>query len=163
MRFKFIIMILFLLNIVSFVYGAWNWEHDMWVEYLADQYNLSVPLIKAVIKAESNFKNAISPKGAVGFMQLMPETAKYLGVRDIYDPVDNLKGGIKFLKILIEKYKNIPLALAAYNAGPNAVKKYGNIPPYPETRNFVFKVLEYAEQFKKEKQSKILTFTNKER
>lgn len=129
----------------------WNWEYDMWIDYLSKKYDIEIPLIMGLIKAESGFKNyAVSSKGAVGFMQLMPETAKSLGVKDIYDPVENLKYGVKYLSILLNRYKNVPLALAAYNAGPGAVAKYGSIPPYPETVNFVFKVMRFSDIYRRQ-------------
>jgi soluble lytic murein transglycosylase-like protein len=160
---KRILLLFFFLFSSGHLHSEWNWEYDMWVEHLSKKYNISVSLVKGVIKAESGFKNnSISPQGAIGYMQLMPETAVSLGIKDIYDPVENLKGGIKYLKILLDKYKNIPLALAAYNAGPGAVNKYGCIPPYPETINFVFTVLKYCDYYDKNRRStKNLIFKNK--
>ncbi|MDA3792627.1 MAG: lytic transglycosylase domain-containing protein [Elusimicrobia bacterium] len=145
-------------NIVSAT--SWDWEYDMWVEDLSEKYSISPDLVKSVIKAESNFRYAISPKGAVGFMQLMPETAKLLGVKDINDPVENIKGGIKYLSLLMKRFKNnAPLAVAAYNAGPSAVARYGGIPPYKETKKYVFKVMNYYRQYsnlnKSEKASRL--------
>jgi hypothetical protein len=98
-------------------------------------------LVKAVIQTESNFKaNAISPKGAMGLMQLMPPTAKMLGVEDALDPMENIEGGTKFLGDMMSEFQDRKLALAAYNAGPAAVKKYKGIPPYTETQNYVSKI-----------------------
>lgn len=100
------------------------------------------PYILSMIKQESNFDpNAISSKGAGGLMQLMPETAKSLGVTDINDPRQNIAGGSKYFAQMMDKFKKPELAVAAYNAGPGAVTKYGGIPPYDETQNYVDKVL----------------------
>ena len=108
----------------------------------ADTYNLSVDLLKAVAKQESNFQsNIVSSSGAVGIMQLMPSTAAYLGVTDSYDPYQNIMGGAKLLAQLSEHYQgDLSLTLAAYNAGSGAVDRYGGIPPFAETQNFVAKI-----------------------
>jgi len=112
------------------------------VEEIAHKYSLEPTLIHSIIKIESNYDPwAISPKGAIGLMQLMPTTAAQYGVRDIFDPRENIEGGVRYLKDLIRLYQGrTDLVLAAYNAGQEAVKKFGGIPPYPETINYIEKV-----------------------
>lgn len=121
------------------------------IKKASQEYKVDENLIRAIILAESNFnKDAVSPKGAQGLMQLMPETAKYLGVQNAFDPYQNIFGGTKYIASLIEKYQgNLRLALAAYNAGEGIVDKLKDIPPYPETQNFVEKVLNYFKEFSK--------------
>jgi len=116
---------------------------DSIIENISSKYNLDSDFIKAVIKQESGFNpNATSKKGAMGLMQLMPATAKSLGISDAYNPEQNIEGGVKHLKNLLDKYNNNQeLALAAYNAGSSAVQKYGGIPPYKETQNYVKSIM----------------------
>ncbi|MFT5172193.1 MAG: membrane-bound lytic murein transglycosylase B [Gammaproteobacteria bacterium] len=113
------------------------------IEKAARQFQLDANLIHAVVRAESAYNaEAESKKGAVGLMQLMPGTAKRYGVGDRTDPMQNLKGGVHYLRDLMLQFRNIALALAAYNAGENAVIRHGNkIPPYAETRHYVQKVI----------------------
>jgi len=116
---------------------------DALVEQNASTWQVDPALIKAVIANESGFNaTATSNVGAQGLMQLMPETAASLGVRDAYDPVQNVAGGTRYLRGLLDRFGGDKrLAIAAYNAGPGAVEKYGDIPPYRETRNYVQNVL----------------------
>ena len=118
----------------------------------SDKTGLDEDFVKAVINQESGFNpNATSKCGAMGLMQLMPATAQGLGVTNAYDAEQNIEGGTKYLKGLMDRFNNDKsLALAAYNAGPNAVKKYGGIPPYAETQNYVKSVLSKYDRMKGE-------------
>jgi hypothetical protein len=108
------------------------------VEKTSRAHNVDPLLVDSVIRVESNYNpNAISPKGAEGLMQLMPPTARMLGVTDSFDPAENIEAGVKYLKYLQDLYKDDRLALAAYNAGPAAVDRFKQVPPYPETQKYV--------------------------
>ncbi|HHX11529.1 MAG TPA: lytic transglycosylase domain-containing protein [Clostridiales bacterium] len=117
-------------------------------ERAAEKYNVSVDLLKAIGKAESDFRpEAVSRSGAQGVMQLMPKTAEYLGVKDSFDPEQNIMGGAKYIAELLKKYDgDTTLALAAYNAGMGNVSKYGGVPPFKETQNYVVKVAKFMNQ-----------------
>ena len=110
---------------------------------MAQKYGVDPLLVDAVIRQESGYQpSVVSRSGAIGLMQLMPKTAAGLGVENPYDPIQNIEGGVKYLAQQLQRFGgNVSLALAAYNAGPNAVAKYGNIPPYAETQNYVRKIL----------------------
>ena len=114
----------------------------------AKKHNVPVNLLKAIGKAESGFdSNAVSRSGAQGVMQLMPKTAEYLGVTDSFDPEQNIMGGSKYISQLLDRYDgDVNLALAAYNAGMGNVAKYGGIPPFKETQNYVVKVNKFMEE-----------------
>jgi len=118
------------------------------IDTAAAKYNIDPKLVQAVVQTESNFKaDAISPAGAKGLMQLMPGTAAELGVQNALDPQQNLDGGVKYLKELLDSNQgNVETALAAYNAGPGAVKEYGGIPPYQETKTYIKRVLDQYQQ-----------------
>ena len=115
---------------------------DEAVRMIAAQHSLSPELLHSVIKAESNYDRlAVSPKGALGMMQLIPSTARRFGVANVFNPVENIEGGARYLRYLLDLYNdNYRLALAAYNAGERAVAKYGGVPPYSETQNYVNRV-----------------------
>jgi len=112
------------------------------VDTIATTHGVDPALVRAVMKTESNFNRyAVSPKGALGLMQLIPTTGRRYGVRDFFDPQQNVEGGVRYLKFLLEKFKgNLDLSLAAYNAGENLVERLGRIPPIPETTNYVRKI-----------------------
>lgn len=117
---------------------------DALIHEAAHRFGLSADLIHAVIRAESDYDlNCTSRAGAMGLMQLMPNTARALGVSDPYDPAQNIMGGARYLRAQLDRFGDLALALAAYNAGPGAVARHGSIPPYPETELYVRRVLTY--------------------
>ena len=125
-------------------------EFEPIINSCALEYGVDKSLVKAVIQAESGYNpNAVSRKGAAGLMQLMPKTAEGLKVYNSLDPAENIRGGVRYLKFLLDTFKgDVALALAAYNAGLSKVAKYGGIPPYEETRNYVAKVLNYRSSYR---------------
>ena len=112
------------------------------VDSIAAEQGVEEALVHSVIRAESNYNvRAMSPKGALGIMQLIPSTARRFGVKDIFDPRENVQGGVRYLKFLLDYYANDYVrAIAAYNAGEAAVDKYNGVPPFAETRNYVYAV-----------------------
>ena len=124
-------------------------EVNAMIQRIARKHGVPAALVKAVARAESGFKSdAVSPAGAQGMMQLMPATGKGLGVSDPFNAEQSIEGGTRYLKNALRMFNgDVRLALAAYNAGPNAVKKYDGIPPYAETQNYVKKVMQYAADF----------------
>jgi soluble lytic murein transglycosylase-like protein len=124
-------------------------EYEQIISTCATKYGVNPCLIKAVIHAESGYNpNAVSRKGASGLMQLMPGTARSLKVSNSFDPQDNVEGGVKYLRFLLDTFRgDVSLAVAAYNAGLNKVAKYGGIPPYNETRTYVNRVLSYMQSY----------------
>lgn len=123
--------------------------YETFIAYAASVYGVDGSLIRAVIHAESGFDPyARSAKGALGLMQLMPETARLMKVRNALHPQENIMGGTKFLALLLKKFKgNITLAVAGYNAGPEAVDRYNGVPPYAETKDYVRRVLALRNQY----------------
>jgi hypothetical protein len=121
------------------------------IDALSTEYGVDRSLVKAVIHAESGYNpNAVSPKGAQGLMQLMPKTAQGLKVNNSFDPKENIRGGIRYLRFLLDTFKgDVSLALAAYNAGMSKVSQYGGVPPYRETRDYISRVLSYQKNYQK--------------
>lgn len=124
-------------------------RYDNIIKREAEQYGVSPALVKAVIKAESNFNpNAVSPAGAVGLMQVLPQTARRMGVQNPSHPASNIKVGVKYLRELLDEFdNNEALAVAAYNSGPYKVKRYNGVPPYKETMAFVRRVMKYYRSY----------------
>jgi soluble lytic murein transglycosylase-like protein len=120
-------------------------QYDTLIREIATQYGVEFALVKAVVKAESDFNRlAVSPKGARGLMQLLPKTAALHRVRDVFYPRDNIEGGCRHLRMLLDRYEgNVPLAIAAYNAGTERVEAAGGVPAIAETREYLSRVLSY--------------------
>jgi len=125
-------------------------SYESLIRSASTRHNVDAALIRAIIKVESDFdSSARSHKGATGLMQLMPETGRLHNVADLYDPSDNIEGGVRHLKLLLGKYQgDLELSLAAYNAGIKAVEKHGGIPPFAETRDYVKRVLSYYQTYR---------------
>ena len=125
-----------------------RYDYDPLIGQAAQAHRLPPALVKAVIAAESDFDpRAVSRAGAQGLMQLMPTTAAVLGVADPLEPTQNVHGGVSYLRSLLDRYGDLTRALAAYNAGPEAVDHYGGVPPYHETRAYVDRVLTYYRHY----------------
>ena len=126
-------------------------RYDLLIKETAAKYGVDAALVKAVVRAESNFDTgAVSRAGARGLMQLMPGTAAGLGVEDTFNPADNIDGGVRYLSRQLDRFGTVELALAAYNAGPGAVAEHGGIPPYEETQNYVERVMSYRRTYQEE-------------
>lgn len=125
-------------------------KYDSIIQEASRKYEVSFPLLKAIIKTESSFNpRAVSKKGAMGLMQLMPENVRLLDVYNPFDPRDNIMGGTRYFKYLLNRFDGkLQLALAGYNAGPKRVVDYNGIPPFRETRNYVVKVMRYYREYK---------------
>lgn len=136
-------------NITVKKYNSYNSGSDYYDQIInnkSSKYSVDPSLIKAIITVESNWrKNAVSDKGAMGLMQLMPATAKDMGVINPFDPEENIDGGTRYLSFLIDMFKDTHLAVAAYNAGPGTVSDYGGIPAFPETEDYVNRVFSLYE------------------
>jgi soluble lytic murein transglycosylase-like protein len=125
-------------------------KYDDIIANASRQYDVSFPLLKAIIKAESDFDpRAVSKKGAKGLMQIMPENFKPLGVKDPFDPSQNIHAGARYFKQMYDRFKGkLSLSLAAYNAGPTAVERYKTVPPFEETEEYVRRVLKFYYNYK---------------
>ena len=129
-------------------YGQGAHEFDSVIDRASQRYGVDSSLIRSVISAESGFDpQASSPKGAMGLMQLMPDTARVLGVKDAYDPEQNIRGGAKYLRDMLRKFGAVEKALAAYNAGPAAVVYYEGVPPFRETQDYIAKIRRFYTEY----------------
>ncbi len=135
----------------SMTNGPGTRDYDRLIASAAGRYRIQPALVKAVMAAESNFKpDAVSPVGAQGLMQLMPATARELGIERPVGIIENIDGGVRYLREMLDRYGDVSLALAAYNAGPRAVDRYHGIPPYRETQAYVKRVLGYYRGYRDE-------------
>jgi soluble lytic murein transglycosylase len=125
-------------------------KYDDIITNASQQHGVSFPLLKAIIKAESGFDpRAVSKKGAKGLMQIMPDNFKLLGIKDPFDPSQNIHAGARYFKQMYDRFKGkLSLSLAAYNAGPTAVERYKTVPPYEETEEYVKRVLKFYYNYK---------------
>ncbi len=132
-----------------------TYQLESLITHFAQKFKLDSSLIKAVIKVESDFNpQVVSSKGAQGLMQLMPETAREIGVKNPFDPSDSIYGGSFYLRKMLDSFDlNLDYALAAYNAGPGTVRRYGGIPPFEETQNYVKRVKHYFDFYSRSKDS----------
>ena len=132
-------------------YAKGGGDYESIIQKMSDKFDVDPTLVRAVIRAESGFnQRALSPAGARGLMQLMPTTARRHGVRNIHAPEENIRGGVKHLRELLDRYgDNVSMALAAYNAGEGHVDRYRGIPPIPETRSYVARVLKYRREYQR--------------
>jgi len=123
-------------------------RYDDLIRRSAEEFGLDFHLVKSVMKAESQFDHeARSTKGAMGLMQLMPDTAKMLGVKNAYDPSENIRGGARYLRDMLRKFGSVEKALAAYNAGPAAVVYYNGVPPFRETQDYIAKIRRFYTEY----------------
>ena len=124
-------------------------KYDDIIANASQQYGVAFPLLKAIIKAESGFDpRAVSKKGAKGLMQIMPQNFKLLGIKDPFDPSQNIHAGARYFKQMYDRFGKLALSLAAYNAGPKAVERYKTVPPYEETEEYVKRVLKFYYNYK---------------
>jgi soluble lytic murein transglycosylase-like protein len=132
--------------------GAGSVPYEQQIDAAAQKYGIDPAILKGLIKQESGFNpNAGSPAGAQGLTQLMPGTAASLGVTDVHDPAQSIDGGARYLKAQLDRFGgDYSKALAAYNAGPGAVQRYGGVPPYAETQNYVKSILAFAQQYRQD-------------
>ena len=137
-------------NLTAILFSVDSKNFDFLISEFAKKYEIDFALIKAMIRAESGFNpNAVSRKGAKGLMQLMPETALRMNVSNVFNPKENIEGGVRYFKYLLSLFNNdLRLSLAAYNAGENLVSQLGTIPPYRETVDYVRKVLNFYQSYK---------------
>lgn len=132
-----------------YVYTIAHRSYDPLIRRAAHAYGVEPALVKAIIAAESRFNPlAVSEKGAQGLMQLMPRTAHSLAVRNPFEPDESVFGGVQYLRRMLDRYGNVTEALAAYNAGPGTVDRYGGTPPYPETQAYIQRVLDYRHRYR---------------